>query len=51
MLEKMKFNDDQRRYWTIGAQTGKWYYYNRSGWVEGKPRQMFLVGQMNDAKK
>ena len=50
-LEKMKFNDDQRRYWTIGAQTGKWYYYNGSSWVEDKPRQTFLVGQIIDAKE
>lgn len=36
-LKALLLQDLKGRYWTIGAQTGKWYYYDGSRWVEGSP--------------
>jgi len=36
-LKKLRFKDKQGRCWTIGARTGKWYFYNGSAWVESRP--------------
>ncbi len=26
------FQDDEGRYWSIGAKTGQWYFYDHDGW-------------------
>ena len=26
------FQDDEGRYWSIGAKTGQWYFYDQNGW-------------------
>ena len=49
-LEKMKFKDDHGRYWTIGARTGKWYYYDGIRWTESEPPQT-LEGETHYASE
>ena len=39
-LESLQLKDEQGRYWTIGAQTGKWYFYDGRRWVEETPLPM-----------
>jgi tetratricopeptide (TPR) repeat protein/Tol biopolymer transport system component len=36
-VKKLQFQDDTGRYWMIGAQSGKWYFYDGSQWVPGEP--------------
>lgn len=36
-LKKLRLNDDKGRCWTIGARTGKWYYFDGDKWIESKP--------------
>jgi hypothetical protein len=36
-LKTLRLNDDNGRCWTIGARTGKWYYFDGEKWVESKP--------------
>lgn len=36
-LEKLRFQDAQGRWWMIGAQSGRWYYYNGERWLLGEP--------------
>jgi len=36
-LEGLKVQDSQGRYWMIGVQSGKWYFYDGSRWVRGEP--------------
>jgi hypothetical protein len=36
-MKKLRLKDDQGRYWMIGAQTGKWYYFDGSDWVQAEP--------------
>jgi hypothetical protein len=36
-LKQMRFKDEEGRFWMIGAQTGKWYYFDGSGWVQSSP--------------
>lgn len=35
-LKKLRLNDKKGRCWTIGARTGKWYYFDGRNWVESK---------------
>ncbi len=37
-LKALLLQDAKGRYWTIGAQTGKWYYYDGTKWAEGTPQ-------------
>jgi len=37
-LKALLLQDLKGRYWTIGAQTGKWYYYDGTHWTEGTPQ-------------
>lgn len=37
MLKELRLQDQDGRFWTIGAQTGKWYYFDGSDWIESKP--------------
>lgn len=36
-LKKLRLRDDQGRFWMIGAQTGKWYYFDGRDWVRAEP--------------
>ncbi|MEW6367952.1 MAG: zinc ribbon domain-containing protein [Acidobacteriota bacterium] len=36
-LKALMLQDVKGRYWTIGAQTGKWYYYDGTRWAEATP--------------
>jgi tetratricopeptide (TPR) repeat protein len=35
--EKLRFQDSQNRWWMIGAQSGKWYFYDGTRWIPGRP--------------
>jgi hypothetical protein len=36
-LKRMRFKDDDGRFWMIGSQTGKWYCHDADGWVQSSP--------------
>jgi hypothetical protein len=36
-MKKLRIKDDQGRYWMIGAQTGKWYFFDGKDWVQDDP--------------
>lgn len=36
-LKRLRLTDGEGRFWTIGAKTGKWYYYDGAQWVESLP--------------
>jgi hypothetical protein len=36
-MKKLRLKDDQGRYWMIGAQTGKWYFFDGTDWVQAEP--------------
>jgi len=36
-VEKLTLQDAQRRWWTIGAKTSKWYVSRKGEWVEAEP--------------
>jgi predicted RNA-binding Zn-ribbon protein involved in translation (DUF1610 family) len=36
-LKELRLQDKDGRFWTIGAQTGKWYYFDGNDWIESKP--------------
>jgi len=36
-LKKLRLKDDDGRSWTIGAQSGKWYYFDGQNWIESQP--------------
>jgi hypothetical protein len=36
-LKELRLQDKDGRFWTIGAQTGKWYYFDGNDWTESKP--------------
>jgi len=36
-LKKLRLNDQTGKCWTIGARTGKWYYFDGKNWIEAKP--------------
>jgi hypothetical protein len=39
-LGDFKFRDSALRYWTVGIQTGKWYWRSPTGWAEAaKPTE------------
>ncbi len=33
-LKQMRFKDEEGRFWMIGAQTGKWYYFDGTDWIQ-----------------
>lgn len=35
-LKKLRIRDKEGRFWMIGAQTGKWYYYDGRQWVQAE---------------
>jgi hypothetical protein len=36
-LKHLRFKDEEGRFWMIGTQTGKWYYYDGTGWIQSSP--------------
>ncbi|MBM3285062.1 MAG: hypothetical protein FJY81_04255 [Candidatus Aminicenantes bacterium] len=36
-LKRLRLRDDQGRFWMIGAQTGRWYYFDGRDWVREDP--------------
>lgn len=36
-LKELRLQDQDGRFWTIGAQTGKWYYFDGNDWIESRP--------------
>jgi hypothetical protein len=36
-MKKLRLKDDEGRYWMIGAQTGKWYYFDGRDWIQAEP--------------
>jgi len=36
-LKSLRIKDEDGRFWMIGAQTGKWYYFEGNDWVQAKP--------------
>jgi hypothetical protein len=36
-LKELRLQDQDGRFWTIGAQTGKWYHFDGNDWIESKP--------------
>lgn len=36
-LKALRIRDDEGRFWMIGAQSGKWYYFEGDDWVQAKP--------------
>jgi hypothetical protein len=36
-MKKLRLKDDQGRYWMIGAQTGRWYYFDGRDWIASDP--------------
>jgi hypothetical protein len=36
-LKKLKFKDEEGRFWMIGSQTGKWYYFDGKDWIQSEP--------------
>jgi hypothetical protein len=40
-LKKLRLRDSQGRFWMIGAQSGKWYYFDGRDWVPSDPPAEF----------
>jgi ribosomal protein L40E len=36
-LKQLRIKDEEGRFWMIGAQSGKWYFFNGDDWVQAKP--------------
>jgi ribosomal protein L40E len=36
-LKKLRFKDDEGRFWMIGARSGKWYFFDGRDWIESNP--------------
>jgi hypothetical protein len=36
-LKELRLQDQDGRFWTIGAQTGKWYCFDGNDWIEARP--------------
>ena len=55
-LKKLRLRDSQGRFWMIGAQSGKWYFFDGRDWVPSDPPaefsekvKCFSCGLENDA--
>ena len=40
-LKKLRLRDSQGRFWMIGAQSGKWYFFDGRDWVPSDPPAEF----------
>ena len=38
-MENLRFQDRQGNWWMIGAQSGRWYYYDGTRWLLGQPNE------------
>jgi len=36
-LKKLRVRDSEGKFWTIGAQSGDWYYFNGRNWIRAEP--------------
>ncbi len=36
-LKNLRIRDKEGRFWMIGAQSGKWYYFDGKDWVQSEP--------------
>ena len=36
-LKHLRIKDEEGRFWMIGAQTGKWYYFDGTDWIPAYP--------------
>jgi len=36
-LKQLRIKDESGRFWMIGAQTGRWYYFDGNDWIQAKP--------------
>jgi len=36
-LKKLRIRDEEGRFWMIGAQSGKWYFFDGHDWTQAKP--------------
>jgi hypothetical protein len=36
-LKQLRLKDEEGRFWMIGAQTGKWYYFDGNDWLPSEP--------------
>jgi len=36
-LKSLRLKDDEGHFWMIGAQSGKWYYYDGKNWIRSEP--------------
>ena len=36
-MKKLRMKDDEGRFWMVGAQSGKWYYYDGEKWIQDNP--------------
>jgi len=36
-LKKLRLKDSEGRFWMIGVQSGKWYYFDGKNWVQSNP--------------
>lgn len=47
-LDQLGFQDGRGRYWSIGAQSGDWYWYDGQNWHRGEPNQANRLPFMDD---
>jgi len=36
-MKKLRLKDESGRFWMIGAQSGKWYFFDGKDWVQAEP--------------
>ncbi|MFB0564945.1 MAG: zinc ribbon domain-containing protein [Candidatus Aminicenantaceae bacterium] len=36
-MKELRLKDDEGRFWMIGAQSGKWYYFEGKNWIRSDP--------------
>jgi len=36
-MKRMRLKDEQGRFWMLGAQSGKWYYFDGKDWIQSEP--------------
>jgi hypothetical protein len=36
-MKKLRLRDESGRFWMIGAQSGKWYFFDGKDWVQAEP--------------
>lgn len=36
-MKKLRLKDEEGRFWMVGAQSGKWHYYDGERWIQSNP--------------